>query len=405
MSRPSLQPSVRGFNSRLRLQLAAFDDTYGLEKFIQLAIRCSNRLQSCSEESSVAIATPPIRQPETSDPPEPMQTDCNRLSSMERRKRLTEGLCLYCGASGHRILDCPLRPPRALVNTIRPPITKMNPLSTCGWRLCGFSYHPPRLQFRGQFHCRGSLPAAPTSVTETAYEIQSITGKPLTRHHVKHSVGPLQLQIGQLHQEELYLLVLEGSTVDIILGRPWLVQHDPHLSWKTGEVLKWGNSCFPHCFPRLPRPLTSVPVQLPIHSTSVESPIEKQSVNVPSSYSHFSDVFCPRRAAQLPPHWPWDCAIDLFPGEPVPHGKIYPLSLPEQKAMEEYIEEALKQGYIVPSTSPAASSFFFVAKKDGGLRPCIDYRKLNEITVKFRYPLPLVPTALEQLRRATIFTK
>ncbi len=94
---PSLLTAFRqGLNSRLRLQLAAFDDTYGLEKFIQLAIRCSNRLQSCSEESSVAIATPPIRQPETSDPPEPMQTDCKRLSSTERRKRLTEGLCLYC---------------------------------------------------------------------------------------------------------------------------------------------------------------------------------------------------------------------------------------------------------------------------------------------------------------------
>ncbi len=73
--------------------------------------------------------------------------------------------------------------------------------------------------------------------------------------------------------------------------------------------------------------------------------------------------------------------------------------------MEEYIEEALKQGYIIPSTSPAASSFFFVAKKDGGLRPCIDYRKLNLITIKYRYPLPLVPAALEQLRGATIFTK
>ncbi len=73
--------------------------------------------------------------------------------------------------------------------------------------------------------------------------------------------------------------------------------------------------------------------------------------------------------------------------------------------MEKYIEEALKQGYIVPSTSPAASNFFFVAKKDGSLRPCIDYWKLNEITVKFRNPLPLVPTALEQLRGATIFTK
>ncbi len=65
----------------------------------------------------------------------------------------------------------------------------------------------------------------------------------------------------------------------------------------------------------------------------------------------------------------------------------------------------MKPGYIISSTSPAASSFFFMAKKDGGLRPCIDYRKLNEITVKFRYPLPLVPAALEQLRCATIFTK
>lgn len=51
----------------------------------------------------------------------------------------------------------------------------------------------------------------------------------------------------------------------------------------------------------------------------------------------------------------------------VPRGRVYTLSLPEQKAMEEYVKEALEQGYIRPSTSPAASSFFFVQKKDGGL--------------------------------------
>ncbi|KAK3538562.1 hypothetical protein QTP86_006724 [Hemibagrus guttatus] len=113
----------------------------------------------------------------------------------------------------------------------------------------------------------------------------------------------------------------------------------------------------------------------------------------------------PQKASKLPPHRPWDCAIDLIPGEPVPKGRIYSLTLPEEKAMEEYIKEALAQGYICPSTSPAASSFFFVAKKDGGLRPCIDYRALNKITVKFRYPLPLVPAALERLRGATVFTK
>lgn len=72
--------------------------------------------------------------------------------------------------------------------------------------------------------------------------------------------------------------------------------------------------------------------------------------------------------------------------------------------MEEYIEEALSSGFIRSSTSPAAAGFF-VEKKDGRLRPCIDYRGLNNVTLKFRYPLPLVPSALEQLREATIYTK
>ncbi len=73
--------------------------------------------------------------------------------------------------------------------------------------------------------------------------------------------------------------------------------------------------------------------------------------------------------------------------------------------MKTYIQEELAKGFIRPSTSPASAGFFFVKKKDGGLRPCIDYRCLNENTVKFRYPLPLVPAALEQLRQAKYYTK
>ncbi len=401
----------QGLDPKLRLHLAAYDDTLGLERFIQLSIRCSNRMQSCSPHFPAAIVTPPYRRPEISSSPEPMQTDSNRLSSAERRRRLMQGLCLYCGASGHMIMAYPLNPPRPMVSAIQPSLMKMNPLSTCAQLTASNVTIPVSVLLdsgsAGNF-IAGSLCRQlrlPTSATETVYQVQSITGKPLSRRHVRHSAGPIQLRIGQLHLETLHLLVLEGSTVDIILGRPWLVQHDPILSWRTGEVLKWGDSCFSQCFPDLPQPSPSPPVPLAINSTSIESPVEKQSVEIPSCYTPFSDVFCPKRAAQLPPHRPWDCAIDLFPGEPVPHGKIYPLSLPEQKAMEEYIEEALRQGYIVPSTSPAASSFFFVAKKDGGLRPCIDYRALNNITVKFRYPLPLVPAALEHLCGATIFTK
>ncbi len=89
----------------------------------------------------------------------------------------------------------------------------------------------------------------------------------------------------------------------------------------------------------------------------------------------------------------------------LPKGRVYPLSIPERKAMEDYIKEALQQQFICPSTSPAPSSFFFVGKKDGGLRPCIDYRTLNDHTVKLPYPLPLVLAALEELRGARIFSK
>lgn len=181
-------------------------------------------------------------------------------------------------------------------------------------------------------------------------------------------MGPLHLQVGQLHEETLHLLVLEDTTADVILGHPWLVQHNPIISRRTDEVLKWGSTCFPDCFHHIPQPSPPHSETLTPNSKSIKSPVEKQSVDIPACYAPFSDVFCPKKASQLPPQRPWDLAIYLILGEPVPHGKIYPLLLPEQKAME-YIEENLHKGYIHPSTSPAASSFFFVAKKAGDLRP------------------------------------
>ena len=77
----------------------------------------------------------------------------------------------------------------------------------------------------------------------------------------------------------------------------------------------------------------------------------------------------------------------------------------ETQAMEDNIQGVLQQWFICTSTSPVSAGFFFVAKKDGGLHPCIDYRGLNEVTLKYRYPLPLVSSAIEPLRIARFFTK
>lgn len=141
-------------------------------------------------------------------------------------------------------------------------------------------------------------------------------------------VRPPRPTVGVVHSVSVNMRIAGITTAGIILGCPWLVQHDPNLSCTTGEVLEWGYSCFSGCFPHLPRPIQL----LLVNSTSIASSVEhrwtSQSATPPSvTYS------VPKKTLLLPPHWPWDCAIDLLPGELVPHGKIYALSIPEQRAM------------------------------------------------------------------------
>jgi len=124
---------------------------------------------------------------------------------------------------------------------------------------------------------------------------------------------------------------------------------------------------------------------------------------VPTCYYHLREVFNKTKATLLPPHRPYDCGIDLLPGAAIPKGWLYSMSGPERQTMTEYIKASLK--LIRPSSSPVGAGFFFVSKKDGSLRPCIDYSPLNAITVKKRYPLPLMSSVFDQLQQANIFTK
>ncbi|KAK7929110.1 hypothetical protein WMY93_005505 [Mugilogobius chulae] len=127
--------------------------------------------------------------------------------------------------------------------------------------------------------------------------------------------------------------------------------------------------------------------------------------NVPTAYHDLANVFSKDRALSLPPHRPYDCGIDLLPGAPLPSSRLYNLSRPEYEAMEKYINDSLAAGIIRPSSSPVGAGFFFVGKKDLTLRPCIDYRGLNNITIKNKYPLPLLDSAFQPLHNATIFSK
>ncbi|UTT90908.1 hypothetical protein NDA17_002493 [Ustilago hordei] len=88
-----------------------------------------------------------------------------------------------------------------------------------------------------------------------------------------------------------------------------------------------------------------------------------------------------------------------------PQGPLYLKGPKEMSELRRYLDENLEKGFIRPSKSPARSPVLFVPKKDGGLRLCVDYRGLNEITVKNRAPLPLIEEQLFLLRKARIYTK
>ena len=116
-------------------------------------------------------------------------------------------------------------------------------------------------------------------------------------------------------------------------------------------------------------------------------------------------VFSEEGFAKLPNRKPWDHAIELVPGAQPKGCKVYPLSVTEQSELDRFLTENLETGRIQPSKSPMASPVFFIKKKDGSLRLVQDYRMLNEMTVKNKYPLPLISELVNQLRGAKYFTK
>jgi len=107
----------------------------------------------------------------------------------------------------------------------------------------------------------------------------------------------------------------------------------------------------------------------------------------------------------LPEHRQWDHAIELILGLEPKSSKVYLLSLVEQKELDIFLEENLRTGRICPSKSPMAALVFFIKKKDSSLWLVQDYCVLNSITVKNKYPLPLISELVSQLRRARYFTK
>ena len=97
--------------------------------------------------------------------------------------------------------------------------------------------------------------------------------------------------------------------------------------------------------------------------------------------------------------------IDLIPGTASIVKRPYRMAANELEELKKQLRELQDKGYIRPSSSPWGSPILFVKKKDGNLRMCIDYRSLNEVTIKNKYPLPRIDDLFDQLKDAKYFSK
>jgi hypothetical protein len=117
----------------------------------------------------------------------------------------------------------------------------------------------------------------------------------------------------------------------------------------------------------------------------------------------YPDVF-PKESPGMPPNRDVEFVIDLFPGTAPISKRPYRLSSTQLLELEKQIKELLEKGFIRPSSSPWGAPVIFVEKKDGTQRMCVDYRLLNEVTIKNKYPLPRTEDLFDQMRGAKVFS-
>jgi hypothetical protein len=178
-------------------------------------------------------------------------------------------------------------------------------------------------------------------------------------------------------------LICPISDNQAILGMPWLKTQNPDIDWKEQTIT----------FPET--------VQIASEEEADKDPLE----GLPEAYHEFAKVFGEEKFKVLPPHRPYDLAIELKEGAKLHHGPLYSMTELESQALKKWIDKELTAGKIRSSESEAGAPVMFVKKVDGSLRLVVDYRHLNEVTKKNVYPLPRQDDLMAQLQGAKIFTK
>jgi len=212
------------------------------------------------------------------------------------------------------------------------------------------------------------------------------------------------------------LAVFQMLGFDVILGMDWLSKHYTNIDCRKKEVVFRSprEEEFKFCGSRVratPPLLSAIQARRSISCGAqaflayvrAESEGECKLEDIPIVYEYL-DVFT-EISTGLPPDREIEFSIDLMPGTQPIHKAPYHMAPSELKELKKQLEDLVDQGFIRPSVSPWGAPVLFVRKKDGSLRMCIDYRELNRVTIKNKYPLPRIDDLFDQLKEATVYSK
>ncbi|GKA53769.1 putative reverse transcriptase domain-containing protein [Tanacetum coccineum] len=225
------------------------------------------------------------------------------------------------------------------------------------------------------------------------------------------------------HQFNINLMPVELGSFDAIIGMDWLAKHQAviacaekivRIPWKNKTLIIHGDGSTQGNVTRL-NIISCTKTQkymekgFPIflaHVTTkeIEDKSEKKRLEDVPIVQDFPEVF-PEDLPGLPPTRQVEFQIDLVPGAAPVARAPYRLAPSEMKELSEQLKELSDKGFIRPSSSPWGAPVLFVKKKDGSFRMCIDYRELNKLTVKNRYPLPRIDDLFDQLQGSSVYSK
>ncbi|GKB10127.1 putative reverse transcriptase domain-containing protein [Tanacetum coccineum] len=245
----------------------------------------------------------------------------------------------------------------------------------------------------------------------TSYEVELTDGKVVCTNTVLKGYTLNLLD----HLFDIDLMPIELGTFDVIIGMDWLVERDVvivcgkkevHVPYKNKTLVIKSDSGASRvkvisCIKA--RKYIERGSQLFLAQVTEQEPSKKQLQDVPV-IRNFPEVF-PDDFPGLPPPRQVEFRIELVPGAAPVARAPYRLAPSELKELSDQLKELLEKGFIRPSSSPWGAPVLFVKKKDGSFRMCIDYRELNKLTVKNRYPLPRIDDLFDQLQGSSVYSK